>query len=223
MHIKITSGSLEALKWLAAISMTIDHFNRFFFDSTIELAFDIGRLAMPLFSFIFAYNLARGEKLVGEAYFKSFKRLILFGILATPFYMAMRHLAQVWPLNIMFMLLTSALIFYLCEQAKFIYLIGAFFIFFIGGYFVEYNWNGILFCISCWFLCRRPSLLSVSFLLLSYILINQLNGNNWAWLSALFILLATQVEVKLPRIPYFFYIYYPGHLSFFWLISSLMR
>lgn len=218
----ISNGTIEALKWLAVISMTIDHYNRFFLYATNYSAFCIGRLAMPLFAFIFAYNLARPETLERGIYFRVFKRLILFGVLATPAYMAMRGLHHLWPLNIMFMLLIAALLFFLYEKGEPLHIAAAVFLFFIGGTFVEYNWAGLIFCLSCWFYCRNPSILALVACLLSYLLIDVLNSNHWAMASLPIIIFATQVDCKIPRIAHFFYYYYPVHLTLFWCISKII-
>ncbi|KTD12138.1 TraX family protein [Legionella jamestowniensis] len=218
--IVISSGTLEALKWLAMVSMTIDHFNRFFFNANSYPAYCAGRLAMPLFAFIFAYNLARPDAFARGIYTRVFKRLIFFGVLATPAYMAMRHLQQVWPLNILFMLFLAAVLFLLLEKKNPFTIFLAIFLFLFGGAFVEYSWQGLLFCLSCWFFCRNASLLSLIACLFSYVLLDGLNENHWAWASLPLIVLATQIQLKFPRIPYFFYIYYPTHLTVFWLVSS---
>ncbi|KTD19034.1 TraX family protein [Legionella jordanis] len=221
--INIKSGSIEALKWIAVASMTIDHFNRFFFNGSVEGAYDVGRLAMPIFAFIFAYNLSRPGTLERQAYYKSFKRLIAFGILATPAYMAMRHLQHLWPLNIMFMLFAAAFFFYCCEMGGILYLFLGSLVAFVAGIFVEYSWIGILFCIAAWFFCKNSTPLSLAAFLVSYGLLDYLNGNHWALVSLPLIFLATQIDFKIARIPYFFYVYYPTHLTIFWLATKIMR
>ncbi|KTD23527.1 conjugal transfer protein TrbP [Legionella lansingensis] len=216
--IRISNGSLEALKWIGVVSMTIDHFNRFFFNPNVYGAYCAGRIAMPLFAFIFAYNLARPGTLAHGVYFKSFKRLFLFGVLATPAYMAMKNLHHIWPFNIMFLLLIAAILFYFFENRSLLQMMMTPFVFFIGGAFVEYNWVGVLFCISCWLFCRKPTLLRVLLCLVCYLLLGKLNENQWALASLPFIFLATKIDLKIPRIPYFFYVYYPTHLTFFWIV-----
>ncbi len=114
--IKISNGTLEVMKWLAMLSMTIDHINRIFWNTSSYTALSIGRLAMPLFAFIFAYNLARPNALAHGTYGRAFKHLILFGLLATPAYISMRYLQHIYPFNIMFSFFIAALCLFLYEK-----------------------------------------------------------------------------------------------------------
>lgn len=218
--IKINNGTLEALKWLAMIAMTIDHYNRFFWNTSSYTALSIGRLAMPLFAFIFAYNLARPEAFSQGIYHRVITRLIIFGLLATPAYMSMRALTQIWPLNIMFSFCLTAIILYLYEKKIKISLAFAIIVFLIGGIFVEFAWQGIAFCLMCWTYCRKPSLLSLLAACFFCYMIATLNGNEWALMSLPLIALATQIKLAMPRIPYLFYVYYPLHLSLFALYKN---
>lgn len=219
----INNGTLEALKWLALISMTVDHFNRFFLNSSSAISFEIGRIAMPLFAFIFAYNFRRFNSIPLEIYTKSIKRLILFGTLAIPAYMAMQHLSSFIPLNIMFMFLVCTNLFFLTQQKTDLSNILAIFLFCLSGFFVEYNWIGILLCFFWWTSLRAFSFHSLIGLSFAYWLLDLSNGNHWAMLSLPLIFIATQVEINLPRIPYLFYIYYPTHLSLFWLSTIFLK
>ncbi|MBA3536225.1 MAG: conjugal transfer protein TraX [Tatlockia sp.] len=212
---------MEAVKWLALLSMTIDHINRFFFNASNYPAYCAGRLAMPLFAFILAYNLAQPETLSRGLYSKVLLRLLIFGLLATPGYIAMRHLPQLYPLNIMFMLGTAVAVFYYYEQQDSANRIIALFIFLIGGFFVEYDWVGIIFCFASWSYCRKASLLTLLGWFVAYLLLDIINNNHWALLSIAIIYFATIIDVKIPRIRYLFYIYYPLHLSFLYLLTKL--
>ena len=91
-RVKIADGSIEGLKWLAMVAMTFDHMNRIFFSMGNDLFYNIGRIAMPIFAFVFVYNIARSTEFVPANYYKSFKRLVFFGLLATPAYVAMMKL-----------------------------------------------------------------------------------------------------------------------------------
>lgn len=217
----ISSGSIELIKWIAMFSMTIDHANRFFYNSSLYAAYCFGRLAMPLFAFIFAYNLVYQNKQVNTLYFTYCKRLLIFGFLATPGYIVMRHLHSVWPLNIMFMFFCSAIILYFYYEKNSLGRLAAIFIFLIAGLFVEYSWIGLLFCVSSYFFCRTHSVRGMMGVLFAYWLLDLLNGNNWALVSIIIIALATQINLSIPRIPYLFYIYYPAHLTLFWIITKI--
>ena len=58
-RVTISGGTLEALKWLGLVLMVLDHANKYLFAHAIPGAFEAGRLAMPIFGFVLAYNLAR--------------------------------------------------------------------------------------------------------------------------------------------------------------------
>lgn len=220
--IKITSGSIEAVKWLALLSMTIDHVNRVFFNTAIYPAYCIGRLAMPLFAFILAYNLAQPGTLNRGVYSRVLIRLIIFGILAIPGYMAMRHLQTLYPLNIMFSLAASTAVLYFYEEGGGANKTISLFIILLGGLFVEYDWIGIIFCITAWCYCRKPSILSLFACIVAFIFLDLQNRNSWALLSIAVIFLATKVDLKIPRIPYLFYVYYPLHLTVLYLLKKFM-
>lgn len=213
---------MEAIKWFALIAMTIDHASRFFLSIPQYQAYSVGRLALPLFAFILSYNFAKPDALARGLYRRVFIRLIIFGILATPGYIAMRHLSGVLPLNIMFTLAVAVAILYLHETGSLVNRLLAFFLFLIGSIFVEYDWVGVFLCLSSWFYCRKPSLLSLFTLIFAFLLLNAQNENHWAALSLVIIYLGTKIDLKVPRIRYLFYIYYPLHLSILYLLTKLL-
>ncbi|MGQ3889598.1 TraX family protein [Legionella sp. CNM-1927-20] len=220
-QIKIPDGTIEALKWLALLFMTIDHINRIFFNPSYYPAFCIGRLAMPLFAFVFAYNLARPANLTSKIYLKMSRRFLLFGLLATPGYIMMLHLKSLFPLNIMFTLWMAATIIFIYSQKRGQAL--AFCMFFLGGLLVEYSWSGLALSVSFWLYLRKPSGLFAIFILISYFLLNPVNDNNWAMATIPIILLATLIDIKFPRLRYLFWIYYPLHLTVLVLIKMLIQ
>ena len=52
----IADGTLEALKWVAAALMVLDHLNKFLYLGKLPVLFEIGRVVMPIFGFVLAYK-----------------------------------------------------------------------------------------------------------------------------------------------------------------------
>jgi len=78
---------LEAAKWIAIVSMTIDHYGKIF-DPPFYLATHIiGRIAFPLFAWIIATRLALSPEL-GSRYLL---RLLPWALVSQPVYMLVGH------------------------------------------------------------------------------------------------------------------------------------
>ena len=92
----VSDGTIEAMKWLALLSMTGDHVNKYLFNGTLPFLFEIGRLAMPLFIFVLAYNLVRPGVYESGAYLRIMTRLTIFGLLASPVFIALGGLLDGW-------------------------------------------------------------------------------------------------------------------------------
>src|SRR5512139_2971070 len=116
-RIVVSDGTLEAIKWLALVLMVADHTNKYLLHDASHILFNGGRIAMPLFVFVLAYNLARPDAYKCGVHSRTMKRLALFGLLATPPFIALGGLlAGWWPLNILFALLSMTAIIYFLEQ-----------------------------------------------------------------------------------------------------------
>src|SRR5277367_1315087 len=57
----MADGSLEAIKWAALVLMLFDHVNKYLFAEKLPVIFQCGRIVMPMFGFVLAYNLARPD------------------------------------------------------------------------------------------------------------------------------------------------------------------
>ena len=79
--LRVSDGTIEALKWIGLVVMTSDHVNKYLFNATLPGLFEAGRLCLPLFVFVLAYNLARPGTLASGAYLRTLKRLAIFGAL----------------------------------------------------------------------------------------------------------------------------------------------
>ena len=219
----VADGSIEALKWLALLLMTGDHVNKYLLNGVNPLLFNMGRMALPIFCFVLAYNLARPDTLQRGIYGRTMTRLTLFGLAATPAFLALGGLrAGWWPLNVMFTLLAATAVLRLIDEGNRLSLIAAATVFLCAGTSVEFWWPALSICLTVWWYCRKPSLLALSLLIASCAALWFINGNFWALAAVPVMVLSTSINLRIPRIKWLFYSYYPTHLSVLWLIRFQM-
>jgi hypothetical protein len=217
LHISLSSGALEALKWIALVLMTLDHINTFLFNGKFPLLFNLGRLAMPVFGFVLAYNLARAQGRQNGVYRRTMQRLVLAGLLAAPAFIAMVG----WlPLNIMFTLLVAACAMYLLERGSGTHAALAAMVLAAGGALVEFQWYGVLYCLAAWSYCKRPSGPRLAGWIASAASLYLVNYNFWALAAVPLIIVVSRLSLRLPRVRHIFYVYYPAHLGVLWMASK---
>lgn len=218
----LSDGTAEALKWLGLILMTGDHINKYLFNGTLPVLFETGRLALPLFVFVLAYNLARLHALECGVYRRTMIRLVVFGGLATPAFVALGGLrfGGVWPLNIMFTLLAFTATACLVEKGR---IFAAGLVFLVGGGLGEFLWPAIAFGLVVRSYYKRPSLTAAAAALIACASLWLINHNMWALAALPVILMATRFDLRVPRLRLFFYIYYPLHLILLLLIRIPMQ
>lgn len=212
----MADGSLEAIKWAALVLMVFDHVNKYLYAEKLPVIFQLGRIVMPMFGFVLAYNLARPDAVARGVHGRMMYRLTLMGLAASPMFMILNGMYVTanawWPLNILFMLLLVVSLTYLIDRggAQCYALAAALFI--LGGAFVEYLWMGVLCCLGAWLFSREasPSRLLVWFL--GTLSLTVVNGNAWALAAIPLVLLAGRVTLRLPRLTWVFYAFYPAHL-----------
>jgi hypothetical protein len=222
-RILIKNGSLEILKWLGLCLMTGDHINKYLFNSTIPGLFEMGRMALPLFVFVLGYNLARPDALQNGVYQRTMFRLAITGTVASIPFVGLGGLAAGWwPLNVLFTLLTITATAFFIESGGAKNLIIASLLFLVGGSSVEYWWPSIVFGIATWSFCKKSSVMALVAALLSCLALWFINGNWWAIAAIPLLLSASQLNVRLPRLRWAFYSYYPIHLAILWLIRIPM-
>ncbi|MBC7604221.1 MAG: conjugal transfer protein TraX [Ramlibacter sp.] len=212
--------------------MVVDHVNKFLFDEKLPGAFELGRLAMPLFVFVLAYNLARPVALTNGAFGRTLKRLCIAGAVTTPVFVS---LVGWWPLNIMFTLALCTAVLWLIEADARGSKVAAAVLFVVGGAFVEFWWPAVALCDAAWWFCRRPSGARGVALLLACASLAVVNGmsnavvngvavlafhpNHWALASLPVMAALTRVNVRIPRVRHFFYAFYPAHLVLLWIAT----
>jgi len=207
---KFADGSIEALKWLALVLMSIDHINHFLLKMQMPAMYEIGRLAMPIFGFVLAFNLARADALQKRTHIRTMQRLLVFGLLATPFYGALHK----WlPVNILFTLLLVTYLIYIAEKggkhSRLLFVM----MFSIAGFFVEYACFGVAYCLAAWWFCKSPNLARGLLWIGVTGLLVLVNLNFWAYAALPVIFFASYIKVRMPRLRFVFYAYYPIHLA----------
>ena len=236
----LSSGAIEIIKWLALIAMTLDHTNKILLNARFAWMYNLGRLAMPLFGFILAYNLARPNTLKNYTYSSVAIRTFIMGLAATPFYKAAFHHAGLGSLNIMFTLGLAACILFLIDKSMQSHNVDLVIItralalaaFMLGSLFVEGQHIAVGYVLAAWAYCKTqkvwvslvclPLLAWVPLLiwLLSTASLGLINDNAWAVAAIPVILLTSKINFKLARLKWMFYVYYPLHLA---ILISMRR
>lgn len=220
---KVNDGSIELLKVIGVFCMTLDHVNKYLFNGTLPYLFEIGRLALPVFLFVLAYNLNRPNVLTAAVFFRIAKRLFIFAAIATVPYVLLGGVDE-WclPLNILFTLLIVACIAFALNSGRAIGFAISFLLFLLGGAIVEYGWLAIAIGVTAWAAIRYKSYLLAIVAIISCGALQFINLNFFALLALPVIGFCLFVSPNLPRQKYFFYAYYPLHLFILLLIRIPM-
>lgn len=215
--LSISSGSIEALKWLGLFLMVIDHVNKFIFAGHYVWMFAAGRVVMPIFGFVLAYNFCRPDALQRGTFKRTSKRLFLYGCVATVPYVAIGGSNEYgWPLNILFTLLVSTLVIWMLELRNPKLMVVILPVFSLGSLFPEYWHLGTAAVIASWYFCKHPGIRSLLIWFVSLLTLYVINGNFYALLAIPIIYAAAIFKFTIPRNPRLFYIAYPAHLAAIW-------
>ena len=221
----VGSGTLEALKWLAFICMAIDHLYKFLPVIQLQYVSPLGRLALPLFAFVFGYSLKQFNFQDSLNTRKLLLRLLVTGVIAWFPYTYLTTQGFIFHLtgqNIMFMFLLVAIILWINKlPMKYRFLITVP-IFLVGGIFVEYLWSGLLITIASYYFAFNPNWKSLSAVIIGLFLLAYVNGGLFAFLVLPLIFCAPLVDLRVQRIKYLFYVLYPLHMAVIIFIRFLM-
>lgn len=220
--------------------MTLDHIDAYLFHRSLPFVYEICRMVFPVFVFVLAHNLAKPSAFERGVHARVMRRLAVFGILALASYTALHHEigGHGWlPLNILFtlMLVTACVYFLECaytrtdNTCRFVlggkfgcYLVSISLFVFYGAW-VEYGWWGVLTGITAWWYYKYPDCFRGLCVLLAIALLWVPNGNLWAVMSLPLLAVAPYANVKIPRLRWVFYAYYPAHLAILWGIVAVFR
>jgi hypothetical protein len=208
--IKVSDGTLEALKWLALFAMLLDHVNKYIFNESLPFIYEVGRLCLPIFAFVISYKVARYSSIENGGYLRAVKRLVIFGILATP---AFNIMVGYWPFNILFMFAIAISCMYFIDKGGNKNKWFAVLLFIFAGAFVEYWWWGIGLCLLLWryFKAEKEIYLIAAMLVVALLFI--VNRNYCALFALPIIYFSQFLTINVKRNKMIFYYFYPIHLT----------
>jgi len=213
----------EILKWLAIITMTVDHVGAVLYQDYEVLRW-IGRLAFPLFAYLLILGMENTKNVRNY-----FVRLFVFALVSqVPFFLAIDY-TPFESLNIFFTLASGLLFIYFFKRGSviaFVVLLVSFVLPF------DYGVYGIAM-IGCMYILRMNTKFGVvSLVLLNSLFLVPLNSQILSLAAIPFIVLhnngslvTTRHTAGEYRIPfwrkYFFYAYYPLHFILLYVIRLI--
>jgi len=212
---QLSAGALEALKWLALVSMVVDHVNGYVFDGHFAIAQAFGRLSFPLFALVLGYNLARRDP---PSLAPAAQRMVVAGLVAQPFFALM--VSSAWRLNIFFTLLAALGVIALAREPTSLRRNAMLLVLFVGaGVVVDYFWYGIALVVASYHFSRTQTLGAAVVLLatLGALTLFLFLAIGWPALAGLLAIPAVwysqDLNPAIRRRRWLFYAFYPLHLA----------
>lgn len=210
---RLSDAGALLVKLVALTFMVVDHVDLFLYDGALGFNATLGRTVFPLFAFLLAVNLARAPDPVPVVR-KLVPRLLVFGVLAQPAYVALQGNAL--PLNIMFTLAAAVAVVGLAGRRAYLW---AVLLFVWAGAPVDYAWLGLGAIVGPW-LVLRAGFGFMPALTLACILLSAWCGSPWPFAAVPVLLVATLLDAPAPRWRWLFYVAYPVHLALIAGIAS---
>jgi len=246
----ISGGSIELLKWIGILTMTIDHINTFYFNSEYELMRQIGRIALPVFVIVLSYNIANFEGDKIKKIRQVIRKLFYFGVAAIPAFAYFKYVNTLenghffllsfyelvyWllPLNVMFTFIALMFLLVCCEKAiknPLTYTVVYCFVLIAVAGIGEYGISALFIGTGVFVFYIKPGdkqnavalkIISIAFFVVGYLILVKFTSNSlWTLIALPVIYMASKYVFKAPRASYFFYAYYPIHISLIVLLAT---
>lgn len=201
---RISTGAIEALKWLALVLMVGDHVNLALFDRSLPVLTEIARIVFPIFAVLLGFNLARP----GVDLRQVLLRLVLVATVAQPFHMLAFPYGFL-PLNVLWTFVVAVVVMWLVQERMPAAAVVCFLLF---GLWTDYAYPGIGLVLATWFFFCKPTWGRVVAPLAFLASLALINGNFYALAALPVIALARCGQWPLQRHPRAFYVFYPVHL-----------
>lgn len=208
----ISEGTLQALKWLALALMVLDHANTYLADGAHRWAYEAGRMCLPLFAVVLAYNLARPKE-DSSHYKRMLVRMVLAGLVASPA-LAWLQQGSLQQLNVMFSLAVCTGVVWSLQRGG----TGSLFGLAIGLLLATQCEGGVpllLIVAGLWMTFTGRSVLLARISLMGGISMLAFINQSVATIAPLLLLPFWQHLPKIktmPRMKHLFYLFYPAHL-----------
>jgi len=222
---KNSTSIIEILKWIGLVSMTIDHVGTVFFEHILFLRY-IGRYAFIIFGFVLIYNFIYNSRNKKEY----IKRIFIFALISEPIHIIVFK-STLGGLSIFFTYVYVLTFIYIYEKVlkdptkkKLLFLVLVFILLIFNSTYTEYGITGFLLINSFYFWIKYKIKLEY-FLLFFLLFLTLLYIPNVYFIFSslslipLFLIIIKYFTLKIPRFPFFFYLYYPVHLLIIWLYA----
>jgi hypothetical protein len=226
----ISYGALEAAKWIALVSMTLDHVDTYLLHDSGGWMACAGRLAMPLFGIVLAAHLARpGALEKGGPAERMTVRLVIFGLAAQLPFTLLR--GGPWPptlLNIMFLLLLVVVFVRLQASEQRWQRLAGWCALAVFGAVVEFWWIGAAFVLAYRSWLMNPSsqralgvvISGAALCVLNVVLFGSPVMALVTGAAPLVVYALDRMQLNVPRVRWVFYAYYPVHLMVLLLLGG---
>jgi TraX protein len=217
----IEDNTLQALKWFALVLMVLDHVNKYLFAESWSVVPELSRCVAPIFATVLGLNLSRPWALHKGAHARTAARLLVFGLLATPAWVALQG---AWPLNVLFTLLAGTLVVLALQHNTAAHLAAGGIVCITAGFGTDCGVVGIATVVTAFACGQRATWARVLAWVVCVAAHVFVNGNVWALLAVPLLLAAPFVHgLKMPQRKlacWFFYAVYPLHLTVIWGLAS---